>query len=283
MSFRSLLLCLALFAISPLAIGADLAEVRRQIESSLLVQGTIRIDAAGHVQGYTLDQPERVPKGIAAMIERMAPAWTFEPVALADGTVSRSRMSLLFVAKKQDDGKMRIELRSASFEAELPENERVTVARRNRSPEYPPYLAAREVGGIVYLALQIGRDGKVMNIEAAQVNLRTLGSEPEMSRWRSLFAAECIRAVRLWTFTPPTAGEAANAPYWFGTIVLDFTPDDRIKPPSRPWQTYLPGPTKPMPWANTAGLVADNTDALPPGGFHMAGNDRRLLSPLMTP
>ncbi len=280
MSLRSLMLCAALLAITPIVSAGNLAEVRKQIESSLSVSGQIRIDAAGNVLDYTLDQPEALPKGITDMIERLAPQWTFEPVELAGNTVSRSRMNLLFVASKLDDGNVRIELRSASFDAELPENERIAIGRRGRMPDYPDQLMAMDVHGTVYLKLQIGRDGKVMNIDATHVNLRTLGSESEMARWRRLFTQSCIKAVRGWTFTPPTAGEEANAPFWIGTLPVAFTLNRAERPQPGRWETYVPGPRKLVPWADSVGITADNSDALPPNQLHTSSGGRRLITPL---
>lgn len=286
MSFRSLLLGAALLtfasiAVAPTASADSIAEARARIESSLTVTGTIRIDAGGHVLGYTLDQPEHVPKGIASMIERLAPTWTFEPVVLPANGITESRMSLLFVAKKRDEG-VHVALRSASFEADLPENERVTIARRGRLPVYPESMADISVSGTVHLVLQIGRDGKVMNIDASHVNLRTVGTEAEMEEWRREFAEASIRAVRGWTFAPPTGGEAADAPHWIGALVVEYTMDNHVRPDPTHWQTYVPGPKKVLPWVEGSGLLAGNSDALSPGGFHMAGRDRRLLTPLGT-
>jgi hypothetical protein len=46
------------------------------------------------------------------------------------------------------------------------------------------------------------------------------------------------------------------------------------------WETYIPGPRRILPWQDSAGLTADNADALAPNQLHTPGGGRRLLTPL---
>jgi len=285
MRLSNLMLCAVLIGAIPLVSAPEVdASSRRaalkQAESSLSVSGDIEIDAAGRVVGYTLDHADTLPKGIADAIARLAPQWRFEPVALADDVVSRTRMHLLFIARKRDDGSIAVTLRSATFSPEQAENERVQVARRGRMPDYPNSLVSREINGTVYLVLKIGRDGKVAEIDATHVNLRTIGTEPEMARWRTMFAESSIKAIRGWTFSVPTAGESAADPYWIGSMPVSFNIDGFSKPRPDRWETYLPGPRKPIPWVDGLGLSADAFDALPADQLHMPKSGRRLIGPL---
>jgi hypothetical protein len=252
----------------------------RLAESSLLVGGTIDIAADGKVVGYKLDNADKLPKAVLDMVARHAPHWKFDPIALPEGTHSRSPMSLLFVAKKREDGNFALELRGASFEADVPEAERVSIARRGRMPAYPDDLAARGINGTVYLSVRIGRDGKVMDIDASHVNLRTIGSESEMANWREQFRLASIKAVRGWSFKPPSAGAEVDAPYWTGTLPVAFTVMGYPEPKPDQWETYIPGPRKPIPWVDSLGMTAEHSDALAPNRFHTPGQGRRLLTPL---
>lgn len=274
------LLCL------PLAFAAHAGKhndsaIRRQAESSLLVSGHITISADGKVLGHTIDDAGTLPEGIVKLTGQLASKWTFEPMALEDAKASRSRMHLLYVASQKDDGKLGLELRSASFEADLPPEARVTVARRGRMPTYPGNLADRNISGTVYLQLQIGRDGKVANIDASHVNLRTIGREADMAKWREQFSEASMKAIRGWEFKPPTSGPDVDAPHWTGTLPVIFTVIGSPEPQPGKWEAYIPGPRKAIPWLHSKGLTAEQTDALAPNQFHSTGNNRRLTSPLM--
>ena len=74
------------------ALAAGPGAVRKQVESSMLVAGTIDIEKDGSVGGHGLDKPEQLPKGVVAFIGRTVPAWTFEPVVV-DGKPVRARVS----------------------------------------------------------------------------------------------------------------------------------------------------------------------------------------------
>lgn len=274
------LLCLFV-AFSVHARKRDDDAVRRQAESSLLVSGQIVIAADGTVLGHTLDGADTLPKGIIDLTAKLASKWTFEPVTLADAQATRSRMSLLYVVKPLDDDRHTLELRSANFDNDLPPGTRMSVARRGRMPAYPQVLVANGIGATVYLHVQVGRDGKVMNIDASHVNLRAIGSEKNMALWRDAFSKLSIQAVRGWTFKPPTTGPDVDAPHWIGTLPVIFIAEGVPEPQPGKWEAYIPGPRKVIPWLDGTGLTAEQTDALAPNQFHSPGNSRRLTSPLM--
>lgn len=274
------LLCLGV-ALSAHAGKRDDDAIRRQAESSLFVSGHITISAEGKVLDHSIDQADTLPKGIVDLTAKLASKWTFEPVTLTGVDGTRSRMSLLYVVKQLGDGRHALELRSANFEADLPNEARINIARRSRMPEYPGKLMWSGVNGTVYLHVQVGRDGKVMNIDASHVNLRTIGSEKNMVLWRDLLTSASIKAIRDWTFTPPTTGPDVDAPHWAGTLPVIFTAEGSPEPQPGKWEAYIPGPRKVIPWLDSKGLTADQTDALAPNQFHSSGNSRRLTSPLM--
>jgi hypothetical protein len=251
--------------------------IQRQAESSLLVTGTIDITADGQVRGYALDKAETLPPGIVSMAASVVPQWKFEPLSLPEKTVGRTKMSLRFVANRLDNNQIRVELRSASFDAGLPPEQRVTIAKRGRMPMYPRSLGGTEVSGTVYLAVQIGRDGSVMNIDATQVNLNVYGEENDMARWRDELAKASIQAVRTWRFAPPTVGEAVGAPHWVGILPVSYQIMSTRRPRHGQWDTYLPGPRKQIAWLEAARTDDRNDDALPPGEFRGGERQPRLI------
>lgn len=277
---RLLILCLLLVCSFAVSAGNGPGAVRKQIESALYVTGSIDITPAGDVVAHTLDQPEKLPKGIVDMAARLLPQWKFEPVALQDKAVSRSKMYLLFVGRKLDDGNYSVELRSATFSGINPEESVAIDPRGQKKPVYPIGLVDAGISGTVFLTLKIGRDGKVINIDASHVNLRVIGSESQMNQWRKALARNSIAVARQWTFLPPKSGPAADKPYWLGTLPFEYLIEGQEPPAYGKWRTYVAGPEALIPWENETLIAEGNTDALTPNTFHTAGSGRRLLTPL---
>ncbi len=277
---RLLILCALLVCSVSVYAEKGPGAVRKQVESALRVTGTIDISPAGDVVTHALDQQEKLPKGIVDMAARILPQWKFEPVLLQSNAVSRSKMNLLFVGKKLDDGSYSVELRSASFESGKPD-ESVAIDRTHKKlPAYPQGLLDAQISGTVFVIVKIGRDGKVIDAQASHVNLRVIGSESDMANWRNAFARNSIAAIKHWTFITPKSGPEAEKAYWLGTMPIDYFIANRLLPRYGEWQTYVAGPKAVIPWQNEA-LVADgSTDALTPNSFHAAGSGRRLLTPL---
>ncbi len=282
---RPLAAMLSLISIMILSIAAANAgksevEMQRHVESSLLVRGTIDITADGDVVGYALDTSDKIPPGIADMVARLAPQWRFEPIPLPNNAIGRTDMHLLFVASTLESGDYRVELRNVSFSTDRPPQERLTIARRGRPVEYPPDLNAMAVGGTVYVEVQVGRDGKVINLGVSKVNLTTVGSETEMAKWRTQLTAASIKAVRGWRFAPPTAGVDVGALSWNGTLPISFSRWNEAKSKPGRWQTYIPGPRNALPWLDSLNTAIDNSDTLTPDQLHSGKEARRLIGPI---
>ena len=277
---RLLMLCALL--VCSFAVYAEKAPdaVQKQVESALYVTGTIDITPAGDVVAHTLDLPEKLPKGIVDMAARLLPQWKFEPIALQGKAISRSKMNLLFVGKKLDEGKYSVELRSATFSGDSPEASVGLAPKGRRLPDYPVGFANAGISGTVFLMVKIGRDGKVINVDASHVNLRAIGSESQMNQWRKALARNSIAVARQWTFVPPKSGPAADKPYWLGTLPFDFYIEGQEPPAYGKWRTYVAGPKALIPWENEKLIAEGSTDALTPNTFHTAGSGRRLLTPL---
>lgn len=253
------------------------AAARTQVESSLLVKGTIDIGADGRVLAHTLERPDGLAAGIVAMIGRAVTGWRFEPVELQPGTSrARAAMSLRLVATTLDDGHYQVQLRAAQFGSHAPEE--AVSSRQLAPPRYPASAAVNRVGGTVYVVVRIGRDGRVEDAIAEQVNLRAIVSETSMAKWRDVLAQAAVAGARKWTFNPPLRGEAVNDPYWSARVPVDFIAPGSTPRKDQEWQTYLPGPRTAVPWEPE--LSASGADALAADGIHPIGHGPRLLTPL---
>jgi hypothetical protein len=251
--------------------------VRKQIESSLLVKGTIDISADGRVLGHALERAGTLPEGVVGMIDKAVPQWRFEPVELREGTTrARAPMSLRIVAKKLDADSFIVQIRGAQFGSYAPDE--VASSRQMTPPRYPQAAAYAGVGGTVYTVLRIGRDGRVEDAIAEQVNLRVIASEPVMARWRKVLAQAALHAARGWAFNPPTKRADVDAPYWLVRVPVDFIAPDQKQPEEHEWHAYVPGPRETVPWDPEASSMG--ADALAAGGVYPVGRGLRLLTPL---
>ncbi len=254
--------------------AAGPAAVRKQIESSLLVKGTIDLTSEGGVVGYALDDAETLPSGIKSMLARVVPQWRFEPVKLTAGaTKARATMSVRLVAKKLDADTFAVEIRGAQFGVEASSSS----SRGLSPPSYPEPAAQAGVGGTVYVALKIGRDGRVEEAIAEQVNLRFVASEKEMQRWRDLLAKATLRTAKNWTVLPPK-DHPLDAPYWTARVPVAFVAYEEKEPDDKKWQTYVPGPRAMIPWRT--GDPDTGADALAAGGVYPLDGGPRLLTAL---
>lgn len=270
-------------ALAPLmAMAAGPGAVRKQIESSMLVEGTIEITAEGTVRSLGIERQEKLPEDLVAFVQQQVALWTFEPV-LVDGTATpaRSRMALRLVARRLDDTRMTVGIRSASFNGEAPEPGAAVDAISMKPPRYPSQAVRSGVAGTVYLVLKIGREGRVEDVVVEQVNLRVVASDKEMTRYRALLADATLKAAREWTFQAPIIGELADDEFWSVRVPTDYTFDRSRGDGYGQWQAYVPGPRETVPW-KTDEDPAFSPDALADGGVYTAGAAQgpRLLTPL---
>jgi hypothetical protein len=276
-------LVLAMCSVAAFANGPG--AVRRQVESSLVVKGTVDIDADGRVLGYALDHADKLAPAVKQLLAGAVPHWRFEPVVLDPGTDrGRAPMSVRLVARKLDDEKYRIEVRGAQFGTHR-RGQGITM-RSMKPPRYPVNAARAGVGGTVYVLVKVGRDGRVEDAAAEQVNLRVIASEHVMTRWRGVLAQAALEAARAWTYVPPTR-EPAAASAWVVRVPIDFhapTVDGRF-PADYEWQAYVPGPRTVVPWAQDPSRSAgagDIADAIA-GGVQPVGLGLRLITPPSAP
>lgn len=257
------------------AMAQSRAEVRKQVESSLVVEGTIDITADGRVLEHALKRADELPKGVVDLIADTAQRWQFEPVVLQPGTTrARAPMSIRLVARKLDEDSVTVELRGAQFGTHAPAESVKSV--KLTPPRYPHDAVYAGVGGTVYLVLRVGRDGRVEDLVAEQVNLRVIAPEAHMQRWRKTLAQAALGAARKWTFDPPKQGEDVDAPYWAVRVPVDFVAPGQREPAEHEWRAYVPGPRTAIPWAQDSSPA----DALAAGAVQPIGRGLRLVTPV---
>ena len=272
-------LALALFSLTATARGPG--AVRKQVETSMMLKGTIEVSSDGDVTAYVIDKADELPPGIVKFVRDNVDSWRFHPVIVDGKAVAiRNKMSVLLVAKKQAEDQYTLRLQAASFDPLEVEEARELIRKKMDPPAFPEVAVRTGVTGTVYLVLKIGRDGKVQDAIAEQVNLRIVDSENRMERYRRWLTDASLQAARKWEFTPPTKGEEAEAPYWSVRVPVDYrfhgTPDFEVGK----WEAYVPGPRQSYPWAENE-APGYSPEALAAGGVHMiGGNGLRLLTPL---
>ncbi len=281
MALACMILCSAVFAAGPRG-------VRKRVQASMLVSGSIEVTPAGSVSQYTLDHREKLPVEVNALLGEVIPTWKFAPLA-ADGkaVMQDAKMSLRIVATPRDDGKYAMAVTGAWFgdgASRLANVSAQTISFKHRvQPIYPLQALRAGVGGTVYLLLKVGRDGKVVDAVARQVNLRVIASDNQMAAWRRTLADAALSAFRQSTFSPPTMGDAVDRPYWIAQIPVEFflegsrAPASAQHAPYGQWQPYVPGPVQQAPWSDEH-EVAGSPDAVPEGGALLAATALRLLT-----
>ncbi len=280
-------LVLGLLLCGAAGVLAGVKEVHKQIEASMLVTGSVIIEADGSVGQLEVDQREKLPAVVAGLIDKAAAEWKFEP-ALVDGVARRgkARMSLRVVANKLPDGDYRVALTGGYFgdEAITPEErqQRADSVRglKLRAPAFPEPAARMGARGTVYLIVKVERDGTVGDAIAEQVNLGIVGDERQMQQMRNLLSKAALVAAKKWTFQPPLEGSSVDAPFWLVRVPVDYRfPDDKVTGYGE-WEVYVPGPRATAPWMQAEQEGAGAPDAMVAGGVYEIGKGRRLLTPL---
>jgi hypothetical protein len=268
--------------LSGAALAAGPAAVRKRVQASMLLTGTIVVAPDGSVSSYAIDKAEKLPPMVTGLIAESIPRWKFEPTLL-DGkpVAAKAKMSVRFVAKPVGDDKYSVGISGTQFGQNVP-GESITYKDRV-APTYPREAARSRVSGTVYLLLRVGRQGQVEEAVAEQVNLVVVDNDEEMERWRKMLANSALVAARRWTFNLPTSGGHMNDEYWVARVPVTYGllygglrgADDYGK-----WQPYVPGPQQPVPWIDDPRLLSGSADALPDEGLHpLEKNGLRLITP----
>lgn len=281
-----ILLALSSIAATQARPGAEQAHM--QIEASMNVAGELTLTPDGTVTAVKLADEASLPPALRERIKRSVASWRFDPVRDNGSALpAQLPMSLLLVAKQGEGENYLVSIRSAHFGGQAQD---ATSVRTNdmRPPRYPEAAFRAGATGVVYLMLKIGRDGKVQDLIAEQVNLTSLVPESKRARLRQAFADAASTKARAWTFLPPTEGPDVKAPYWVMRVPVSFdigtSPRDLIAAQQvQKWRSYLPGPRQAAPWDEQRGAAtsSDSPDALPASGlFSARGEGVRLVTPL---
>lgn len=275
---------IVLLLASQAAFAGGAYAVRKQVESSMLLTGKIQVDAEGRVTAHSLDDADKVPAGVVALIGKAVPSWTFEPVRLDDKPVRvATDMRIRVVAHKLDTGDYEVAIRSATFGEGAGDPKQRLQAVDMEPPNYPMAAARADVTGTVYLLLRVGRDGKVIDAIAEQTNLKFVADENTMARWRRVLEDTSISRARKWTFAPPTQGKDAGEESWVARVPVVFSLYDGMVKATLAygrWESYVPGPRRRNPWADDEEGIGFSPDTLAPGKVYLAGSGLKLLTAL---
>lgn len=281
--FVALALALAggMATLAPEAQAQSRSEVRRTVEASMVLTGEIDIGTEGQVESFRMDQRDKVAADLASFVERSVATWRFEPI-LREGKPVRARtfVNIRMEGKAGPDGNDMVTLQAANF-GRYDEADPAQVSKLKMTPpRYPSAAADRGGSGEVLLVVQVGRDGKVMDVIAEQVNLHVVGDEKQMQWMRETFARYSVKAARGWTFRPPSTGSLVDEPFWSVRVPVSFSFSDKVQRYGQ-WSAHVPGPRAKAPW-RTGESEPDLAGLLTNGGVYMADANEgpRLLTPL---
>jgi hypothetical protein len=268
------------------AFAAGPAAVRKRVEASMLVTGTIQVAADGSVASYALDKPDKLPPVVTDLIQKATPTWHFklDPVNGAASPVA-AKMTIRMLAKPVGDDNYSVSIASANFGEYHASSDQIGYKDR-QPPRYPSEAVQSRVAGTVYLVMRVGRDGKVADIDVEQVNLEVIDSDNGMKHWRKVLGEASIKAARDWTYNIPTTGKFANSPYYVTRVPVNF--DLNVAGQPKPdtygkWVGYVPGPRESIPWMQAAqheNQAEKFNDALPEDGTYLVGSGLKLITPL---
>lgn len=260
------------------------------VEDSMVVTGTVTVNPAGDVQGYTLYEQDKLPQMVRQIVQDTVPHFQFLPI-MVDGKAitAETGMSLRIVVKTTAGAKQgTIRVAAAEFGCDAglarnllpdqcPKGTSVSYVRR-QPPNYPWAALQARVGGEVFLVLQIDRNGHVSQAAARQVNLYSLTDWPE--HYRKVLAEASLRAASKWQFTVPTTGPNAAKDHWVVQVPVNFTMGPCCSATARhygQWNAYIPGPVQDIPWAGADGAPGGDADAISDNGAPFMKDARFVL------
>lgn len=264
------------------------AAVLAQAELSMLVKGKLDVAADGKVTAMRVEDESHYPAGIMNFVRNAVMAWEFEQV-LRDGAAVpfTTPMNLRLVARQAAEGAFDVRIAHQSFRSYDQSDRRAVRSSSMAPPRYPEGAWRSGMTGTVYLALQVGQDGKVMEVAARQVDLTRGGREREMQRAREILATASIQAARNWQFSAPEEGPAHADGSWVVTVPVTFSLAYSSSPSQTPaaaqgvgrWQPYIPGPRLFVPFLQEG--QDDFNTAMAAGEVYMSGQQgAKLKTPL---
>lgn len=260
------------------------------VEASMVVTGTITVNPDGSVRGYALHDADKVPPGVVQLIKRTIQGWQFSPIEEHGKRVTaRAGMTVRVTADMVDAKHASIKVSGAQFGCNayqadplLPNacKPATTVHPLQRKPPLYP-LDAMRLGaeGVVYLVVEVGRDGHVMHAAARQVNLyHRLRTDP--ARMRKSLAKAAQRAALKWTFKVPTVGPEAAVDHWIVQVPVAYSMHGNVYDHGYGrWSAYVRGPVRDIPWSDSDGGANSkgSADAIAGGGAPFVRDTRLVL------
>lgn len=273
-----------------LAVPALACAAGTPVEESMVVTGTVTVNPAGDVQGYTLYEQDKLPPMVRQIVQATVPHFQFLPIIVDGGAIAaETGMSLRVVVRTTTNAKQgTIRVAGAEFgcaagrarkllPSECPKGTAVSYVQR-RPPNYPMDALQARMGGEVFLVLQIGRDGHVSQAAVRQVNLYSLSGWPD--HYREVLAKASLRAASRWQFNIPTNGPNAAKDHWVVQVPVNFWVGPPGSAPAQhygQWNAYLPGPVQDIPWAGADGASGGSADAIAGGGVPFVRDTRFVL------
>jgi len=282
---KSILLCASLLFALPVVAGtkAERDANAHKAVASMIVTGYLDISERGEVEGHFVDPKPQLTPALLSFISNTVHRWRFEPIKQDGQAVpARVQMRLRLIAREADSDSYNIQI-AASFFGNTDKRLKtdfISIAKTS-DIKYPDEVLGMRGKGRVYLIVQVGSDGSVMNVAAEQVNLTVAGTDREMDRMRRLLAESAIRSVKNWRFNPPTTGPSVRRASWLARQAVIFQFKHEKSDETEGWVTYVPGPrNEDIPWAREDLRTAGSPDALPDGGLYALQQGAKLLTPL---
>ncbi len=215
-------LALLLMSFAVFAAGG-ISEVRKQVEASMLVTGTVVVDSEGKLKTLTLDHEDALPTGVVKLIRGQSSQWRFEPVMInGKAVVAKTDMSLRVIAKALPNDEYAIRIGGASFGTDSPNPNEIIRSEKLTPPKYPRAAGSIGASGTAYVVAKVGRNGKVEDAIVEQVNLKVVARERDMTTLRRIFADNARAIAKKWTFHPPTEGDGADDKFWTVRVPVKY-------------------------------------------------------------
>lgn len=270
--------------LSGAALAAGPSEVRKQIEASMLLTGTVVVAPDGNVRDYFIDNSDKVPAAVLDIVRKTTAHWLFAPVMVGNSAVAaKAKMSLRVVATPAGGENYSLAVSGANFgdAASGDGYQKLPEGSKRQTPAYPRDALEAHVSGTAYLLLRLDGKGHVEDAAAEQVNLDVVGSDQEMQHWRGVLARASLVAARRWILPPPPDSPLVEG-HWLARVPVVYTLRGWGVPPPRSygeWQAYVPGPRQLPAWALADDMLSASADAIPDEGVFDASGKFRLITP----
>ncbi|MUV15467.1 hypothetical protein [Noviluteimonas gilva] len=172
---------------------------------TMRVEGTITIDATGHVVAYEI-ATKKLPDAVRIRLEKAIGGWSFEPVAMPEGkTTGTTSMDLMIAAIKVPEGHL-LRLEDAAFGEGLDARESHVATRTYLQSPY------RSTNAIVRVAARVDAEGRAEDTGSLRCTLFNAGGDAEekalICRRLENLSVEAVRVAKFREFNMTLPGTA---------------------------------------------------------------------------